>query len=153
MVPLQALILMPMALLADTEADGHRPAFNLAFQEAGLDWEWDRALYGELLAVTGGKERIRHYLERWRPAGVGAAGAGGLYRRAASAQDRFITWSCCARGPFPAPRGAARSLEEARAAGLRLAVATTTTPENVITLLECAGGPGVAGLVRGHRRG
>ena len=49
--------------LADTERDGHRPAFNAAFAELGVDWEWDVDLYGELLAITGGKERIRHFIE------------------------------------------------------------------------------------------
>ena len=53
--------------LADTERDGHRPAFNAAFNEFGLDWEWDVDLYGELLAVTGGKERILHFMENYVP--------------------------------------------------------------------------------------
>jgi phosphoglycolate phosphatase-like HAD superfamily hydrolase len=45
--------------LADTERDGHRVAFNLAFADAGLAWHWDVVTYGRLLSVTGGKERIR----------------------------------------------------------------------------------------------
>ena len=61
---LQALIFDVDGTLADTERDGHRPAFNRAFEEAGLDWHWDVALYGELLAVTGGKERMRHYIDQ-----------------------------------------------------------------------------------------
>jgi len=52
--------------LADTE-ETHRLSFNKAFRQAGLDWEWSQALYGELLAVTGGKERIKHYLATHRP--------------------------------------------------------------------------------------
>ena len=62
---------MPSALLfdvdgtlADTERDGHRPAFNAAFMEFGLGWEWDPDLYGALLAVTGGKEGPDPLLER-----------------------------------------------------------------------------------------
>ena len=58
---LQALIFDVDGTLADTERDGHRPAFNAAFAELGLPWHWDVELYGRLLAVTGGKERIRHY--------------------------------------------------------------------------------------------
>mgnify|MGYP001594832885 CR=1 FL=1 len=53
--------------LADTERDGHRLAFNAAFAEFGLAWDWDAELYGELLTITGGKERIRHYLEKQAP--------------------------------------------------------------------------------------
>jgi len=56
-----------LGTLADTERDGHRPTFNAVFREAGLDWHWDEALYGELLAVTGGKERIVHFAARYRP--------------------------------------------------------------------------------------
>jgi len=64
---IEALIFDVDGTLADTERDGHRVAFNQAFVEAGLDWRWDVALYGELLAVTGGKERMRHYVDRHRP--------------------------------------------------------------------------------------
>ncbi len=58
---LQAVIFDVDGTLADTERDGHRPAFNAAFKEYGLDWNWDVPLYGELLAVTGGKERMRAF--------------------------------------------------------------------------------------------
>jgi beta-phosphoglucomutase-like phosphatase (HAD superfamily) len=64
---LQALIFDVDGTLADTERDGHRPAFNAAFAEAGLAWDWDEALYGELLEVTGGKERIRFFCARHAP--------------------------------------------------------------------------------------
>ena len=69
---LQALIFDVDGTLADTE-EMHRQAFNLAFRACGLDWSWDPALYGELLRVTGGKERIASYIERLRlPAGRAA---------------------------------------------------------------------------------
>ena len=55
---LKAVIFDVDGTLAETERDGHRQAFNRAFAEAGLDWHWDEQLYGQLLAVTGGKERI-----------------------------------------------------------------------------------------------
>ena len=58
MSDLQALIFDVDGTLADTEANGHRVAFNKAFAEAGLNWHWSVELYGDLLAVTGGKERI-----------------------------------------------------------------------------------------------
>ena len=58
---LQALIFDCDGVLVDTERDGHRVAFNQAFTKKGLDIEWDVALYGDLLQVAGGKERMRHY--------------------------------------------------------------------------------------------
>ena len=62
---LQALIFDIDGTVADTEKDAHLVAFNQAFKAAGLDWEWSIELYGELLAVTGGKERIKYYLEKY----------------------------------------------------------------------------------------
>ena len=65
MSALKAVIFDVDGTMADTERDGHRVAFNRAFTDNGLDWHWDPLLYGELLAVTGGKERIRYYLENF----------------------------------------------------------------------------------------
>ena len=49
--------------LAETELDGHRVAFNRAFEEAGLPWFWDVPLYQRLVRTSGGRERIAAYLE------------------------------------------------------------------------------------------
>src|SRR5512142_645514 len=62
----KAIIFDVDGTLADTE-DGHRKSFNKAFAESGLDWNWDVALYDKLLKVTGGKERIKHYVESCLP--------------------------------------------------------------------------------------
>ena len=123
--------------LADTERDGHRIAFNRAFAAAGLNWEWDDALYGELLRVTGGKERIRHYLDSYlpdfkRPQAYDAF-VGGLHQA-----KNVIYGELLATGGIPLRPGVRRLLNEARAVGLRLAVATTTSPENVSALLTHA---------------
>ena len=60
---IKAIIFDVDGTLADTE-DGHRIAFNKTFEQSGLGWHWDVPLYDQLLAVTGGKERIRYYLQR-----------------------------------------------------------------------------------------
>ncbi len=61
---MKALIFDCDGVLADTERDGHRVAFNNAFAEKGLAIEWGVELYGELLEVSGGKERMRHYFNK-----------------------------------------------------------------------------------------
>ena len=63
---IKAIIFDVDGTLADTE-DGHRKSFNQAFAECGLDWNWDVALYGKLLKVTGGKERIKHFVQTCLP--------------------------------------------------------------------------------------
>ncbi len=132
---LKALIFDVDGTLADTERDGHRPAFNAAFREYGLDWDWDVELYGQLLAVTGGKERMKYYVERFRPDYVKPRDFDELVAELHKAKTRHYT-RMLSEGGIPLRPGVRRLLEEARAAGLTLAVATTTTPENVTALLR-----------------
>ncbi len=134
MSKLEALLFDVDGTLADTE-EVHRQCFNQAFADAGLDWHWSRQRYGELLAVTGGKERIRHFLNQ---EGITLDPPGGLDAYIAglhAAKTEHYTRTL-AEGRLPLRPGVKRLLEEARAAGLRLGIATTTTPANVTALLE-----------------
>ena len=134
-MPLRALIFDVDGTLADTERDGHRLAFNAAFRDAGLDWDWDVGTYGRLLDVTGGKERMRHYVEHHRPAVLRTPELGARIAALHAAKTRHYG-KLLATGALPLRPGVARLLHEARTAGLRLAIATTTTPENVTGLLR-----------------
>jgi len=120
--------------LAETE-EIHRQSFNRSFKQAGLDWHWSQDLYAELLAVTGGKERIRHYLTRYQP-DFDVAMKLDEYIAGLHAAKTDIYTSTVASGDIPMRPGVRRLIGEARGAGLRLAIATTTTPVNVTALLH-----------------
>jgi len=134
---LSALIFDVDGTLADTERDGHRPAFNAAFGEAGLPWAWDEGIYGELLKVTGGKERIRHYAQRFDPVRAARPDFAALVQSLHRTKTRHYL-ARVESGAIPLRPGIARLIGQAREAGLRLAIATTTTPENVSALLSAS---------------
>src|SRR5690606_20586330 len=127
MSEMRALLLDVDGTLAETEED-HRLAFNAAFAAAGLDWVWSKDLYRELLGVSGAKERIRHYLDTPRPEFRGPDDMSALIAGLHKAKFAMYT-ETVASGGVPLRPGVRRLLEEARAAGLRLAIATTTTPD------------------------
>ncbi|MCX7173633.1 MAG: HAD family hydrolase [Proteobacteria bacterium] len=140
---LAAIIFDVDGTLADTERDGHRLAFNAAFAEAGLAWQWDEALYGELLAVTGGKERIRYYATLYAPEFLSHPDSENRIARLHEAKTRHFV-ALLESGGIPLRPGVARLIRESRAEGLRLAIATTTTAENVAALLRINLGPDAA---------
>ncbi len=137
---LKALLFDVDGTLADTERLGHRVAFNLAFDDAGLDWNWSEALYGELLAVTGGKERMRFFCDNHLPDFVPEQGWESFLKELHLAKNAHYA-KLLEEGKIGLRPGVKRLIEEARAEGLRLAVATTTSPENVDALLSNALAP------------
>lgn len=137
---LEALIFDVDGTLADTERDGHRLAFNAAFRDAGLPWHWDVPLYGELLAVTGGKERMLHYARRHAPDLAAKPDFDNFLRKLHVLKTEHYVQLVHA-GRIPLRPGVGALLRAARAAGLRLAIATTTSPENVSALLQASLAP------------
>ena len=139
MSELRALLFDVDGTLAETE-EVHRQSFNAAFAQAGLDWAWSVDMYRALLAVTGGKERIRHYLDTYRPEFQRPADLTGFIAGLHQAKTRIYTETVAAGG-VPLRPGVRRLLDEARAAGMRMAIATTTTPDNVTALLKASVAP------------
>lgn len=131
----KALIFDVDGTLAETE-ELHRRAFNETFAEAGLPWEWSQAAYKELLKTTGGKERMaRHAAEIGiDPASLPIAE---LHRRKTA---RYV--DLMARGAIALRPGIDALIREARAAGRKVGVATTTSFENVEALARAVWGKG-----------
>lgn len=131
---LEALIFDVDGTLANTEKDAHRVAFNRAFADVGLPWDWSVELYGKLLKVTGGKERIRFYIDDWQPE-VPQVGDLTAFIKDLHARKTQHYCDLLANEVLPLRPGVRRLIDEARAKGIRLAIATTTTPDNVTALL------------------
>lgn len=133
---LKALIFDLDGTMADTE-EAHRQAFNAAFLEHSLLWDWNRPQYTELLKISGGQERIAAYVdalqapedEKSKLRGL----VGAIHRTKTRIYNELIT-----EGHVPLRPGVARLVRAARAAGKQLAIASTTTAANVTQLITGA---------------
>jgi HAD superfamily hydrolase (TIGR01509 family) len=132
LMPLEALIFDVDGTLAETE-EVHRQAFNEAFAAFGLPWTWEQPLYKELLQVTGGKERILHYLMKWHAQELAAVREKipEIYVFKTKRYTAMILGGAVQLNP-----GVARLIAEAKAGGARLGIATTTHRDNVEALLQ-----------------
>lgn len=136
---LQALLLDCDGVLAETERDGHLVAFNRAFAEHGLHIEWSAELYGELLRVAGGKERMRAWFERagWPAA---ATDRDAFVRLLHQTKTRhFMT--IVEAGGLRARPGIRRIVDEALASGLRVAICSTSDERSVRAVTRSVLGP------------
>ena len=127
--------------LAETERDGHRVAFNQAFADAGLNWHWDEALYGELLAVSGGRERIAHFARLHHPQWLAAADAPARIAELHQRKNAHYA-AIVERGAIPLRPGVARLFDDIRARSWQLGVVTTTSRANLAVLLTSTLGTG-----------
>ena len=135
---LKALIFDVDGTLADTES-AHRAAFNSAFKEFGFEWEWDEALYTQLLEVSGGKERILHYWKSVQPdlrevdGGAIKDTVNRLHELKTAAYEDAVN-----EGQVVLRPGVLKLINNAFEQGLSLAIATTTSPVNIAALLRKA---------------
>ena len=133
---MKALIFDCDGVLVDTERDGHRVAFNRAFAAAGIDADWDVELYGELLKIAGGKERMTHYFNEagWPDGQTAATLIPELHKKKTAIFTDLI-----AKGSLPLRAGISRIVDEAHAAGVRLGVCTTSDPKAIDGVLDLFG--------------
>ena len=135
---IKALIFDCDGVLVDTERDAHRVGFNLAFKEFGVDAEWDVDLYGKLLLVAGGKERMRAYFDEYGwPAGSDTAEQKDTLILALHKTKTRITAELVAG--LPVRPGILRIIDEAIAAGVTLGVCTTSNPKFIDAVLDLFG--------------
>ena len=130
---IEALIFDVDGTLAETE-EAHRAAFNAVFAREGLNWAWSVERYRELLGVTGGKERIARYLEE-EGLSLPAERIAALHKLKNAAYAEIVRG-----GGAPLRPGLRELIEGAHAAGLRLAICTTTSRDNIETLLDVSFG-------------
>ncbi len=131
-MPLEALIFDVDGTLAETE-EAHRQSFNEAFAAFGVDWNWDKEVYRALLQVTGGKERLQHYIDAWKPQSSEAV----LARFAEIYEEKSACYAALVKsGAAPARPGVRRLITEAHERGVRLAIATTSLRESIDMVLR-----------------
>ncbi len=144
MTRLKAVLWDVDGTLAETERDGHRVAFNRAFEAEGLPWRWEEGPYGELLKVAGGRERLMHDMNMRSDAPVLADQREALARVLHSLKNKFYA-ELVRSGGIPLRPGVATLIEECRERGVRMAITTTTSRSNVDALLGVHLGPSWAG--------
>jgi HAD superfamily hydrolase (TIGR01509 family) len=141
---LRALIFDLDGTLADTE-ETHRQAFNAAFIQFELWWDWGPQRYAELLRVSGGKERIAHYIGTLAAPPAERARLMELVPALHRTKTRIYT-ELLEQGRRPFRPGVLRLLREAKSRRLALAIASTGSSASVAALLHAnlASEPGIA---------
>jgi HAD superfamily hydrolase (TIGR01509 family) len=132
---LRALIWDVDGTVAETERDGHLIAFNRAFEAMGLPWRWDDALYGRLLKVTGGRERLLYDMAARSEAPPTLAAREALARELHQRKNAIYA-DIVAQGGIAARPGVLQLMNECSQSGILMAVATTTSTSNVVSLFK-----------------
>jgi HAD superfamily hydrolase (TIGR01509 family) len=138
---LEAILWDVDGTLAETECDGHLVAMNAAFEQLGVPWRWSEERYGELLRVAGGFERLLFDMESRPLAPTATDGRRALAQRIHALKNQCYK-ELVASGTVPLRPGVRELFDECSAAGVRMAIVTTTSRGNVDALLSAQVGAG-----------
>ena len=123
-------------MYSQTERDGHRPAFNQAFAENGLDTIWEVERYGKLLEVGGGKERMTAH---WNEVGWPSAIPVDIRQEKVKElhlRKTDIFMDLINQQQIPLRHGVLRVIDDAINSGLKLAVCSTSNEKAVRNLVN-----------------
>jgi beta-phosphoglucomutase-like phosphatase (HAD superfamily) len=147
---MKALIFDQDGVIADTERDGHRVAFNRVFEEEGLGVSWSVERYGQLLKIAGGKERMKTVV--YSDDFAKDVGDKEAYIKKLHKRKTDIFMEIVSRGQIALRSGVARLVREAHQNGLKLAVCSTSNERAVHTLVKAVGRGGLRRVRRDSRR-
>ncbi len=133
--PLKGVLWDVDGTIAETERDGHRVAFNQAFEAHGIPWRWSVEHYGELLTIAGGRERLLHDMES-RPDAPADPRERDAMSRTLHAAKNVAYAELLAAGGISFRPGVRALLEECRARGVPMAITTTTSRSNIDALFR-----------------
>jgi HAD superfamily hydrolase (TIGR01509 family) len=136
MSELKAIFWDQDGVIIDTEKDGHRVAFNKMFNEVGYDFQWSVEVYGDLLAISGGKERMRHYFTEKGIILEGDPDNDAELLLSLHKKKTSIFVEMVESGILPLRAGVKRIMKEARDAGLRLGVCTTANERSANAIAQ-----------------
>lgn len=130
-------------VLVDTERDGHRVSFNEAFSEKGFNVTWDVDLYGELLKIGGGKERMTAYFNKTGWPDIAPRTEGERKELIASLHRRKteLFMALIEKRLLPLRPGVARLIDEALEKGVKVAICSTSNEKAVSAIVQCLLGP------------
>lgn len=130
-------------VLVDTERDGHRTSFNEAFSEKGLNVTWDVDLYGELLKIGGGKERMTTYFNKigWPDVAPKTEGERKEFIASLHRRKTELFMALIEKRLLPLRPGVARLIDQALEKGVKVAICSTSNEKAVSAIVQCLLGP------------
>lgn len=130
---MKALFFGSIGTICDT-SEIQRLAYNDSFKDAGLDWHWSVSFYRELLSITGGQNRLKHFIGLEQRKGLSASLLENVHRNKTTIfNERLMSGQAILRP------GVARLIDDAKHAGLRLGFISTTERRNIDAIAAALG--------------